>query len=288
MTDVTSKPYKLGIALSGGGAKGFAHVGALRAFEELGIKPDCIAGVSAGSVVAVMYAAGVPCHEMMKLFSRVKFRDLCQFSIRGGGFFKIERFKKHIKKVMPKVNTFEDLNIPTFIGATDLDHGTAKVFDSGPLYERMAASCSVPIVFHPVVIDGVRYVDGGVMHNVPSWILRDKCEQLIGINCSPLPSASSRSKKNSILEVGLRTYDLMLKGNVKDDMDLCDYQIELPEMSSYKTFDLKEINNVYLRGYTATRRFLQELMERNPEVFAANRPKDLPHFPTPYPIEDIQ
>lgn len=251
----TAKPYRLGIALSGGGARGFAHVGALRAIEEAGLKPDVIAGVSAGSVVAVLYSAGVPFHKMMKLFSQARFRDFCELKIRGGGFFKIDKFKRHIKKAIPEIDNIEDLPIPTFIGATDFDHGVPVAFDHGPILERMAASCSIPIIFQPVEIDGVRYVDGGVLHNIPAWILRDKCETLIGINCSPL---DNRRTKNSIIEVGIRAYNLMLKGNVREDMGLCDIPIEIPEMVDYKTFDLKAINNVYLRGYTATRHALQK------------------------------
>lgn len=249
------KPYRLGVALSGGGAKGFAHVGALRALEEAGLRPDVIAGVSAGAVVAVLYSAGLSDREMLRMFQKAKFRDFCEIKFRGG-LFKIDKFKSHLRKAIPGFRNIEDLPIPTYIGATDLDNGTAVEFHEGDIFERVAASCSVPILFNPTVIDGTRYVDGGVMHNVPTWILRDKCRCLIAVNCSPLPD--NRPGRNSILEVGLRTYHLMLKGNVKDDMALCDIAVEIPEMAGYRTFDLKEINNVYLRGYTAARQALQK------------------------------
>lgn len=256
MSDSTSqKPYRLGIALSGGGARGFAHVGALKALSEAGIKPDVLAGVSAGSVVAVLYSAGLPFSKILKLFSQARFRDFCEFKIKGGGLFRIDKFKRHIAKAIPDFKNLEDLPIPTYIGATDFDNGVPVAFENGPIMERMVASCSIPIIFQPVTIDGVRYVDGGVLHNIPAWILRDKCEKLIGINCSPL---DNRKTKNSIFEVGMRAYSLMLKGNVADDMALCDMQIEIPEMVDYKTFDLKAINTAYLRGYTTTRQILKE------------------------------
>lgn len=92
-------PYRLGVALSGGGARGFAHVGALKALEEAGMKPDVIAGVSAGAVAAVMYAAGVPLDEMLSLFTSTKFTDFARPSlIHGDGMFSLMRFKQFIEE----------------------------------------------------------------------------------------------------------------------------------------------------------------------------------------------
>lgn len=254
MTSTSPKPYRIGVALSGGGAKGFAHVGALKALEENGIRPDVVAGVSAGAIVAALYAAGVPLDKMMKLFTDAKFRNFCEFTVKGGGFFKIDKFKLFLKHAIGDYTDIRELPVPVYIGATDLDHGTPAVFDSGDIIEAVAASCSIPILFRPVEIDGVRYVDGGVLRNMPSWILRDKCECLIGVNCSPLPD---EDYKNTVMDIALRTYRLMLKANVKDDMMLCDLAVETPEIASYKVFNLKEIQKVYIRGYAATKSALK-------------------------------
>lgn len=255
MTSTSPKPYRIGIALSGGGAKGFAHVGALKALEESGIKPDAIAGVSAGAVVAVLYSAGVPLDSMMKSFTDARFRDFCEFTVKGGGLFKIDKFKNFLRQTIGrKYAEVGQLPIPVYIGVTDLDNGRPAVFDNGDIVETVAASCSIPILFRPVVIDGVRYVDGGVLRNMPSWILRDKCECLIGINCSPL---SGNHSGNSVMDIALRTYQLMLKANVKDDMAICDLGVETPEIASYKVFNLKEIQQVYIRGYASMKSALK-------------------------------
>lgn len=254
MTSTNPRPYRIGIALSGGGAKGFAHVGALKALEESGIRPDAIAGVSAGAIVAALYSAGVPLDKMMKLFTDAKFRDFCEFTVRGGGFFKIDKFKSFLRQAIGNYTDVSELPIPVYIGVTDLDHGVAVAFGEGDIVEAVSASCSIPILFRPVEIDGVRYVDGGVLRNMPSWILRDKCECLIGINCSPLPDDNL---KNGVKDIALRTYRLMLKANVKDDMLLCDLAVETPEIASYKVFNLKEIQQVYIRGYAATKSALK-------------------------------
>lgn len=249
--------YKLGIALSGGGARGFAHVGALKAIEEAGLKPDIIAGVSAGSVIAVLYAAGVPLDKMTEFFSDKGFSDFATLSMGNGGLMKIDKFRKFI---LQTINTYgnytniEDLNIKTYIGATDIDNGRAVEFHNGPIGERLAASCSIPIVFAPVKIDGVNYVDGGVIHNHPAWIIRDKCETLIGVNVSPMHTG----KVKSMIDVALSTYNIMAKYYQHEDMARCDLSVQTPELAAYKVFNLKNINAVVTSGYIHTRKALKD------------------------------
>lgn len=254
-------PYKLGVALSGGGARGFAHAGALMAIEEAGLKPDAIAGVSAGSVVAVLYAAGVRPLEMADLFSGQGFRDFVELSWGKGGLFKIEKFMHFIQNAIGNKRNIEDLDIPTFIGASDLDNARPHIFDSGEIGPRMIASCSIPIIFPPVQIDGVHYVDGGVLRNLPAWALRDKCDTLIGINVSPLAKKDSYS---SIIEVAYRTYNLMAKANQAEDMALCDLSIQTPEIADYAVFDLSKIKELVVSGYMHTRKALKNAGMWNP------------------------
>lgn len=248
-------PYRLGVALSGGGARGFAHVGALKALEEAGMKPDVIGGVSAGAVAAVMYAAGVPLDEMLSLFTSTKFTDFARPSlIHGDGMFSLMRFKQFIEEATG-IDRLENLRIPTYVGVTDLDHGEPAEFHEGPLGERVVASCSIPIVFSPVEIDGIHYVDGGVLRNLPAWIIREKCETLIGINVSPLRTFEYRK---SFLDIGMRTYNLMAKANQQQDMDICDHVIITPELIHYQVFNLKDIHKAYLSGYAAAHRAIRQ------------------------------
>lgn len=257
-----SKPYKLGIALSGGGARGFAHAGALMAIEEAGLKPDVVAGVSAGSVIAVMYAAGVKPLQMAQLFASMSFRDFADLNFGNGGLFNIQKFQQFVLRSLGGKLNIEDLNIPTYIGATDMDSGEAVAFSSGEIGPRMLASCSIPIVFKPVVIDGVHYVDGGVLRNHPAWILRDKCEKLIGINVSPL---SDKQAYDSIVSVALRTYNLMAKANQKTDMELCDVSVQTPEIANVAPFDLKKIKEIFVTGYRNTKHALKDAGLWKPE-----------------------
>lgn len=252
----SKKPYRLGVALSGGGARGFAHAGALKALEEAGLRPDVIAGVSAGSVVAVMYAAGVAPDDILGVFRKGKFGDFARISPHGGGLFRITRFRQHVMKFLNGISRLEDLHIPTYIGVTDIDNGVPVAFSKGPIGDIMQASCSMPIIFHPVTIDGVKYVDGGVLHNLPAWILRDKCDFLIGLNCSPMRREKPDS---SIFDIAMRTYVLMSKAQQAGDIEQCDLKVEMTELANYKVFNLKEINKVFLDGYVKMRAALKTI-----------------------------
>lgn len=242
------KPYKIGLVLSGGGARGFAHAGALQALGEVGVRPDIIAGVSAGSVVTAMYAAGMAPEEIVRVFADAKFSDFAKLGVPSDGFFSMDAFKRFLRKHIP-YEKIEDLPRPAVICATDLDHNRMTAFTEGPLFDCIAASCSIPVIFKPVRINGVTYVDGGVLANLPAWALRDKCKYLIGVNCSPVPR---RGKPKSIMDIAHRTYDIVVKNNAQAQMDLCDLAISVDDIASYKVFNLKEIRRVFRSGYDST------------------------------------
>lgn len=243
---------RTGLALSGGGARGLAHAGALKAMTEMGIKPDILAGTSAGSIAAVMYAAGLTPEHMLELFTDTSLRNFVQLAVPRNGFFKMDGFKRFLRKAIPYEN-LEDLPIPTRVVATDIDRGRTVVFESGPIVDCVCASCAIPIVFQPVKIGGVSYVDGGVLKNLPASVIRDKCKVLFGINVSPLIHDAF---KNSILDIAQRSYTLLARHNAIPDRELCDLLVETPEIAHYRAFNLSGIKRVYNSGYRLTRKAL--------------------------------
>ncbi len=249
-----SYPYKVGLALSGGGARGFAHAGAIEAMLEVGLRPDIVCGVSAGSVVAVMNAAGIHPHEMLDMFAEMKFNDLCSLSMPKEGFFRLDRFKDFLRRNIP-FERIEQLPVPTVVCATDFDTGRKVAFTQGDIADCVAASCCIPIVFNPITIDGTRYVDGGVLANLPAWAIRDKCRFLVGINCSPMTPCPKAN--DSIVGIAMRSYELMSKNNAAADMELCDMLIRTESIARYKVFDLKRIEMVYRSGYKSTMQYFQ-------------------------------
>lgn len=249
---ISRKPYKIGLALSGGGARGFAHAGALMALEEMGIKPDIVAGVSAGSVVTGLYAAGHKPEEILKMFMDLSFKDLAEIGVPRDGFFSMDGFRKFLRRQIP-FQDIADLPLPAIICATNLDTNEAVAWRSGSVADCISASCSIPIVFKPVRIGGSTYVDGGVVANLPAWALRDQCKYLIGINCSPLPQ---RGHPKSLLDIAQRTYDLLVKNNSTQQMQLCDLAVSVNDIANYKVFNLKEISRVFRAGYDSTMKAL--------------------------------
>ncbi len=244
-----SRPYRLGLALSGGGARGFAHLGALKALQDHGIVPDIVAGVSAGSVVAAFHGAGLDADSVLSIFKGSKFKTFAEMVIPRRGFFHLGRFSEMVERAC-RVSNIEDLKVPTVICATDFDAGCPVEFTSGRLGERVAASCCIPIVFEPVVIDGHRYVDGGVLHNLPAWALRDKCDTLIGISCSPMPE--SLPEAEGIVDIARRSFMLMTKSNIYPDLSLCDLPVELAGVADHSVFDLKQLEVLVEQGYLST------------------------------------
>lgn len=194
------KPYKTGLALSGGGIKGMCHAGALKALEEVGVKPDLISGVSAGAIVGALYADGYSPDEIGEIFSHVEFRKMTKLQRPNAGFFTTTPFEKYLSGKL-RAKTFDELKIPMRIVATNLDSGKSEVFTEGRLIDAVMASCTVPVLFKPHIVNGVNYVDGGVFKNFPVSTIREDCEQVIGINASPL--IANEYKKSVLINLTL-------------------------------------------------------------------------------------
>ena len=248
-----TKQYNIGLALSGGGVRGFAHIGALRALEDVGIKPDVIAGVSAGSIVASFYAAGMSADEIFNLFGSIDMSKFLQVDISKSGFLKLDKFKRFLETNLP-IKNIEELLIPTIIAATDIEQQHEMTFTSGNIAERVVASCSIPLVFRPVKIDGSYCVDGGVLHNLPSFYLRPVCNTVIGINVSPLKLGPI---KLNVRSLAYRTYKLMTMRNVVADKQLCDLLVDIISIQGHSTFDTSAANKIAQKGYFETMKILK-------------------------------
>ncbi len=253
------RPYHIGLALGGGGARGFAHVGVLRAFEERGIKVDILAGTSAGSIVCALYADGYTPHEIMTLFSEMNVRELVDVTLPRNGLLKFDKFVQFLENNL-RARNIEELHIPTLITATDFDRGASIIFERGELPIRIAASCSIPIVFPPVIIDGTHYVDGGVMRNLPATPLRNLCDIVIGVNVSPL---QREEYTQNLVSIADRAYNFLSSGNVFPDLALCDIVIESQSLSDFNVFDIKEQIQIEEVGY---RNAIEVIEKLSPEM----------------------
>lgn len=255
------KENTVGIAFSGGGARGFSHIGVLMAFEKFGIKPDIISGVSAGSVAVALYGSGLTPGEMTECFSEASsFGDFTEWSLPRKGFMRLDRFGKLLDSWLP-VKRLEEMKIPAVICATDLDHGKSVGWGRGEIVPRVLASCSIPIIFNPIKINGVNYVDGGVLRNLPAWAIRDYCKTLYGSNCSPMRKREENI--SSIIDIAYRTFHLMMKSNTPQDLRLCDHIIEMSHMANVRTFDLSSLRKGIMAGYDVTCKVLEQIHNTN-------------------------
>jgi len=248
------KRYKSGIALSGGGVRGFAHLGALQAMNERGIYPEVIAGTSAGSIAGCLYADGYTPLEIYDLFRSLKFREFVVTTIPYDGFFKSTGIQMFLKKYL-RAKNFEELKLPLRVIASDIAGGKAHVFSEGDIATAVAASCSVPIVFSPLEIEGNYYVDGGMFMNFPVSVIRQECEIVLGVNVSSVITMKYDKSFKYIIE---RTMNYMVGANTVQDCKACDYLIESDDISSYSLFDMKSGEEIYKKGYEITVDYLDQ------------------------------
>lgn len=254
--NMNDNKHKLGLALSGGGSKGFAHIGVFKLLEECGIKPDIIAGTSAGALMGVLFADGYSAGEIKELFTGREFSEFAELQIPKAGLFDSKRFRYFLKRHL-RAKTFEDLQIPMVVMATDLDNGESHEFRTGPIVEVVTASCSVPIIFNPVVIKGIHYVDGGLFHNFPVSIIRNECDKIIGVNVSPLVP---QKYKQTLVHIAERSYHYMFRANTMEDRMMCDVLIEAEEFGQFKTFDLENVDLISGVGYAAAVRAFDKVV----------------------------
>jgi NTE family protein len=161
--------FSLGLALSGGGFRGLAHIGVLRALERYGLQPDFVAGTSAGSLIGALYASGKTTYEI----------EAISLQVFWPGLLRTQGIRSFTRKYLPR--TFEELAVPLCVAVTELPSWKTRVLDSGDLPSALAASCATPYLIHRVRINGASYTDGGWAAVLPSVICRkNACRLVIG------------------------------------------------------------------------------------------------------------
>lgn len=215
-TEVSGRRPRIGLALGGGGARGLAHIPALEAFDELGVKPDIIAGTSIGAIYGAAYASGIPARELRAHTKEVLTQRLgllrelfgarSQAVTKVLGIFsaRVALFDPYalLDIVMPSrtARDFADLEIPLKIVATDFYDQEAVVFSSGPLKRAVAASMALPVVFEPIVINGAAMIDGGLANPLPFDLLTQDADIIVAVDVTGAPTQMDGRKHPSALE----------------------------------------------------------------------------------------
>jgi len=249
----SKKKYNTGLVLSGGGTRGFAHLGVLKALEEHNIKPDIIAGVSAGSIAGAFYADGKSPGEALELLANHKLLDYLELTIpKKTGLVGMKGFEKTLKEHL-NAKTFEELKIPLIVFAVNMNTAEYVRFDKGDLITAVKASSSIPVVFPPVEIDGHQYLDGGIINNFPIEPLEDICKTIIGVNVNPIGPIEDLGNLRTIAE---RTFHLTLRSQAFSKEDRCDIYIEPEGLEKYSLLDVSKAREIYDIGYNKAKEVL--------------------------------
>lgn len=247
--------YKTGLVLSGGGARGFAHLGVIRALNDKGIFPGIVSGTSAGAIVGALYADGYSPDEIMKLMNSKSSFDFFSFTMPRMGFMKISGVDKILRSSL-RASRFEDLKIPLVIAATDLNNGKVVYFSEGELIPAIIASASIPVLFLPQEIEGIQYVDGGVLDNLPVMPLEGKCDFLVGSFVNP---TGNEEHLTSVIQIAMRTFMLSVSRELNEKAGKFDLLFAPPELKDYKILDPSQAGELFDLGYNITTRQLNQM-----------------------------
>ncbi len=245
---------KIGLALGGGAALGAAHIGVLRAFDELGLEISCISGNSIGAFAATLFAFGINWQEQEELSTDMKWLELSNISISKYGLLANKKIGQKIVKAIGD-EVFENAKIPLAIVASNLNTGAKIILKEGKVAKAVMASTAIPGIFKPIEIDGELLVDGGIVENVPVSLLIDMGAELtIGVN---LNGKRKYKRPENLFSVLINSYYTLIDTLSKMHTAKADLVIE-PDLSAYSLIDTRNTKKLIELGYQEAKKALTE------------------------------
>jgi NTE family protein len=255
LTPVQPLP-SVGLALGGGFARGIVHIGVIKVLEQEGIPVSCVAGTSVGALIGAAYCSGVSTAELEQIAARVRFKDLARWTLSRYGFATNMRMITFLNKTL-KVQTFEELQIPLAVTATDFASGEGVVFRSGPLNDAVRASCAYPGVFLPVKVNGRLLVDGMLAHSLPTKPARDMgADKVLAVSLRN--RWTSNEGPRHIFDVIGQCFSIAQDMNCASARQCADLVIE-PDVTGYRYDDFEHSAALVKIGADATRTALPEI-----------------------------
>ena len=239
--------HDLGLVLSGGGAKGAAHIGVLKAMEERNIVPTIVSGTSAGAIVGALYCNGISSEEILDIFLNTSVFRPSFYTWRKPGVLDIKPLAKVLQPHF-KVDSFEALKYPCYVVTTDITEAKERVFSRGPLIQRILASACFPGLFAPIEIGDSLYSDGGILNNFPTEPIHQKCKKLIGVNIQHIDPIEKNELK-STFGVVQRVYSISTRFASISKYQNCNIVIAPKKLNKFNTFDMYKIQKMYEIGY---------------------------------------
>lgn len=246
---------KIGLALGSGGARGFAHLGVIKALQEAGIPIDLIAGSSMGAMIACFYGAGLDIDSLCKFSCAFKRKYYLDFAVPKMGLITGKRVKDLVR-VFTHGKKIEELEIPVGIVATDLKSGEKVVFKKGPIAEAVRASISIPGIFVPEQLNGRLYIDGGVVDRVPVSVAKEMGADLI--IAVDVANAINKSEVTSIYDVIMQSIDIMQMELFNHRTIASDVMIR-PRVDKFSSRAFTNTDEIITAGEEATREHINKI-----------------------------
>ena len=247
----------IGIALGGGGARGIAHIGVLRALEENDIKVAYISGTSIGALVASYYAFGKSIDDISDIGEGLDFTSVIGLSLQKRGLFSTRSLEKMIIRDLGNVN-IEDAKTPLAICATDISSGEQVILERGNLAKAVCASTAIPGIFVPVEIDNKMLVDGGITENVPVSLL-DKMGAGFTVGVS-LNGHQEYSPPKDMIAIMSNAIDIAIDLRTRDQLKMADFTLSL-NLNGYSRMDNSEqFDDLYAEGYRCAQESIGKLL----------------------------
>ena len=247
----------IGLALSGGAARGIAHIAVLEVLEQDDIPIQAIAGTSAGSIVGALYAAGMPLAEIERVLLHAKWRDILSFSIPKMGLISSEGIFQFMEEVLP-VKKFSALSIPLAVVAADLRSAEKVVLTTGSIARAVQASCSLPVIFTPTEVNRRILVDGGVASQVPVRAVREELgvKRVVAVNVNY--RAFETERFDSVIKVATHLSMMWASRNAREEEKLADVVIPV-DAKGISLYDLSKAKELLRRGRKAAEDKLDEI-----------------------------
>jgi NTE family protein len=246
----------INLILSGGGARGVAHLGVIKSILENKLIINSISAVSAGAIAGAFIAKGLSPDEVLEIAM-----ENAAFNVRRPpfnlGFFSKSNVERVLQKYFPD-NSFSALSIPLYVSATNINNGSTDYFSSGELIKPLIASSALPVIFPPVEIDGFQYLDGGLLNNLPVEPFLNGEHQRVGIHVNPVGTKPHLSSTLRIIE---RSMELAVYKNIHTRKVHCDLFIEPPDLRQFTTYDFPKAKEIFNVGYEYGRVELEKFME---------------------------
>ncbi|TAK76311.1 MAG: patatin-like phospholipase family protein [Aquabacterium sp.] len=252
------RPPRIGLALGGGAARGFAHIGVIQVLEEQGIRPDLVVGTSAGSLVAALYASGRTGTELAALAAEMNEGSITDWMFPGRALLRGEALARYVREKTGGRN-IEQMKLPLGVVATDLDSGEPILFRRGDPGAAVRASSAVPALFQPVTIGGREYVDGGLVSPVPVRFAREMgADVVIAVDISAEPAGNPTTDAMKML---LQTFAIMSRSINHYELREADV-VARPKLAGISSADFAQRRLSVLAGREAMLTVLQQLKER--------------------------